>query len=196
MNYVGDFLPGQRVSIPWSTNDQTGASIARSTAGQISCIRASNSAFSTVGVTEAASILGIVGVNGLTIDTSQSFFAAHDDYYVVDNGAVIDGKQANIVIGHFSILNRSNSRLFIAGTVDSSAFVPTVTEFESADITTEADNNNLKGRAVYASIGNALIKQLGIIESSDLAGGKAHFVIPQGDPLTAAFANGARFVVV
>jgi hypothetical protein len=193
--FYGDFLPGQRVNIAWSTNSRQGASISRSVPGTIVVIRGSTSAQSSVGVTDTRDILGAVGVDTCAIDTSNPFYQPYDDYMVILVSATVDGQSVNAVLGEFSILNRSHSRLMVAGTVDYTNFTATATEFELGDVTTEADDSNLAGRAVYGSIGNTLIKQVGVIESSDIVGGKAHIVMPAGAPMTAAFPNGSRILI-
>jgi len=196
MHYSGDFIPGQTASLVWSTNSKTGGSISRSVLGTITVRRVSSNTTSSVGVIDTADIAGIVGVHMCNINLSNAFYAPHDEYLVVINGMVIDGETVNAVIGQFSIMNRSHSRLWVAGTVDSSSFPPTVTEFESSNVTTEADNNNLSGRTLYASIGGALFKQAAVIESSSLSGGKSHFAIPVGAAMTAPFINGAPFLII
>jgi hypothetical protein len=195
--YVGDFLIGQRVMLPWSTNSKLGASVSRLVKGQVQAFRASTGTFTTVGITDTSDVSGMAGINFCTIDLSNTFYAAHDDYVIVLNGATIDEEPVNAVLGEFSVMNRSHTRLMVAGTVDTTQFTPTQIEFEAADISTEAANNNLAGRAIYASIGNALIKQVAVVESSVVsAGGKGHFTVPAGAALTAPFANGGRFIIV
>lgn len=179
----------------WSTNSRQGASISRATPGTIVAIRGSTAAQSSVGVTDTRDVLGAVGVDTCAVDLTNPFYAPYDDYMVVLIGAVVDGDSVNAVIGQFSILNRSHSRLMVAGTVDWSNFPATQIEFELSDVTTEADNDNLAGRAVYGSVGNALIKQVGVIESSDVANGKAHIVMPAGSPMSAAFPNGSLVLI-
>lgn len=197
MLYVGDFLPGQQVTVPWSTNSKLGASVSRTTPGTILVFRASTGASSAVGVTDNADVNGLAGIDFCSILLANAFYAPYDDYSVVLTGAVIDGDQVNAVLGEFSIMNRSHSRLMVAGTVDISQFPATAIEFELSDVTVEAANNNLAGRCVYGSIGNALIKQVGVVESSSLTpGGKGHIVVPAGAPLTAPFLNAARVVFV
>lgn len=193
--YYGDFLPGQRVNMSWSTNSKQGASISRGTAGTIVAVRMSVMVQSSVGVNDTRDVLGAVGVDACSVDLTNPFYAPYDDYFVMLVGAVVDGDAVNAVVGQFSILNRSQSRLMVAGTVDWSAFPATATEFELSDVTTEADNNNLAGRAVYGSVGSALIKQVGVIESSDVAGSNAHIVMPAGSPMTAPFPNGSLVLI-
>jgi hypothetical protein len=193
--YVGDFLIGQRVMLPWSTNSKLGASVSRVVKGTVLVFRASTGTTSTVGVVDTADVSSIAGINFTTIDLTNAFYQPHDDYVVILNGATIDEEPVNAVLGEFSIMNRSNTRLTVSGTVDISAFIATTTEFECSDITTEADDNNLAGRAIYASVGNSLIKQVAVIESSDVAGVKGHFKIPSGAALTIPFVNGDRIVI-
>jgi hypothetical protein len=193
--YYGDFLPGQRVNIAWSTNSRQGASISRETTGTIVVFRMSTGTQSSVGVTDLRDVNGAVGIDACSVDLTQTFFAPHDDYSVILVGATVDGQLVNAVVGAFSILNRSQSRLMVAGTVDYTNFTATATEFELSDVPIEADDNNLAGRAVYGSIGNSLIKQVGVIDSCDIVNGKAHIAIPAGAPMTAPFPNGSRILI-
>ena len=194
--YFGDYLIGQRVLIPWSTNNKLGASVSRSQVGQVNIFRASTGAVSSVGVNDTPDVAGLVGIAFCAIDLLNSFYQPHDDYLVVLSSAMVDGELVNHALGEFSIMNRSHTRLMVAGTVDISQFPPTPTEFECSDIVAEAANNNLAGRSIYGAIGNALIKQVAVIDGSAVVGGKGHFTIPQGSPLTAAFSNGDRLIVV
>lgn len=194
--YYGDYLPGQRVNMAWSTNSKQGASISRATAGTIVAVRASSGAQSSVGITDTRDVLGAIGVDICAIDLSNPFYAPYDDYMIILVGAVIDGSAVNANVGQFSILNRSHSRLMVAGTVDYTNFAATAIEFECSDITTEGDDNNLAGRCAYGSIGNSLFKQVGVIESCDVVNGKGHFIMPAGSPMTAPFPNGSRVLFV
>lgn len=158
-------------------------------------IRGSTGAQSSVGISDTRDVLGAVGVDSCAIDLSNAFYAPHDDYMVILVGATVDSESVNAVLGEFSILNRSHSRLMVAGTVDYTNFTATQTEFELSDVTTEALGSNLAGRAVYGAIGNSLIKQVGVIDSCDVIAGKGHIVMPAGSPMTAAFPNGSRVII-
>ena len=93
----------------WDTFDQTGASIAASTAGTIEIYKGTSvtKRSSANGITDTRSFNSIVGINQLSIDLSDNtdagFYAAGYDYFVVLNGAVIDTKTVNKNIAHFSI---------------------------------------------------------------------------------------------
>ena len=49
---------------------------------------------------------GVTGVNLVSIDTSDAFYAAGHDYTVVLTGAAIDGETVNTVLAAFSIEHR------------------------------------------------------------------------------------------
>jgi hypothetical protein len=196
MNYAGDYLPGQTVRLPWSTNNKSGASITRSTDGTISVYKAASTTQTTTGITAVEDFDSLTGIHWISIALTNVFYAPHEDYAVVLSGATIDGETVNAVLGTFSIMNRSQSRLMVAGTVDTSGSAATTTFFESSDLVAEAALNNLAGRAVYGAIDNANIKCVGVIDTSSVVSSRGRFTTPAGSPLPAAFANGARFLIV
>lgn len=194
--YLQDYLPGQTVRVWWSSYAAAGASLGPATPGTISIYKGAGTSPSTTGITDVRNFNGITGIHLASIDLSNVFYAAYEDYAVVLSGAVLDGQSVDGMLAQFSIMNRSHSRLMVAGTVDSSGFTPTTAAFECSDISTEAASNNLAGRSVIGSLGNALIKQAAVIDTSSVVAGKGHFTVPTGALLSAPFANGSRIVIV
>jgi len=117
--YVGDAKLGTKVHIYWSSNDNVGASIDRSTNGEIRVYKNSSGVELTgSAITDTEAFDGLTGVHLVVIDTANNseqagFFAAGNEYAVVLVGAVIDGQAVNAVIGTFSIENRTAADLDI-----------------------------------------------------------------------------------
>ncbi len=110
--YLGDFSTGATVRVPWNASGADGASITRGTDGSIRIYKDGNTTqrTSSAGITDSEDFDSLTGVNIATIDLSDNtdagFYAAGHDYMVVIQGAGIDGKTVNAVIGAFSIQNR------------------------------------------------------------------------------------------
>ncbi len=79
----------------------------------------------------------------------------------------------------------------IPGTVDTTAFSATTTEFEADDITTAAADH-FNGRIVLFTTG-ALIAQVASIEDYALTGGRGHFTI---SAVTSIPANDVTFIIL
>jgi hypothetical protein len=107
--WLGDYKEDDTLYFLWSTNGQDGASITRSTNGEVRVYKDNNVAQSTAGITDTEDFDGLTGVHACTIDLSaDAFYAIGADYTVVLQGAVIDTKTVNAVLAHFSIENRFN----------------------------------------------------------------------------------------
>ena len=111
--YVGDFKLGRKIYIYWSSYDKSGASITRDTDGSIEVYKDNSlTPKSTAnGITSVEDFASITGIHVLTIDTNitagdSGFWETNHDYFIVVNGAVVDGESVNAVIGTFSIENR------------------------------------------------------------------------------------------
>lgn len=87
-------------------------------------------------------------------------------------------------------LNVSQTNVLIPGTVDTTAFTSTITEFESDDIT-EATTNHYKNRLIVFTSG-ALAGQFCTISSYILTGGRGHFTV---SALTEAPTNDSKFTI-
>lgn len=117
---LGDFPVSGAVSFLWNTNDQTGASITRSTDGTLKIFKANATA--ATWATERSSLAGVTqledfdatGMHSVHIDladnTDAGFYAAGNEYQVAIVGAVVDTKTVNVVLASFSI-ERANGIL-------------------------------------------------------------------------------------
>jgi len=105
MKYLGDFIEDQAVSFLWNTFDAAGESVTRTTDGTIKVYKA-DGVSSEEGVVDTEDFVD-PGVHQCVITTTNVFYAANLDYYVVLEGTVIDGQTVNAVIAHFSIENRN-----------------------------------------------------------------------------------------
>ncbi len=121
--YLGDFVEDAALHFMWSTNDSNGASITRSTNGEVRVYKDNGVSQSTAGVTDTEDFDSLTGVHVCTIDLSaDAFYAVGANYTIVLQGATIDGQTVNAVLAHFSIENRSALRPTTAGrTVDVTA---------------------------------------------------------------------------
>lgn len=91
-----------------------------------------------------------------------------------------------------SAANLSTSAgVILTGTVDTTAFVSTTTQFESDDVT-NANQDNFNGRVLIFTSG-ALEYQATSIQNYSLVSGRGHFTVAA---LTAAPANDVSFVIV
>jgi hypothetical protein len=106
MRDLGNIAAGQTLNFLFSTNDGSGATIAPTTAGSVCVYQDNNPAQTMAGVTYTPSFDGLVGVNMVSLITTDGFYAAGHDYTVVLSGAVIDGETVNAVLAAFSIAHR------------------------------------------------------------------------------------------
>lgn len=120
MNYIGDFNTGVTVRLHFTTHTAAGALVAPSSAFAASDFRiykdgSATERSSTAGITVTSPFDSITGRHLIAIDTSNNtdagFYAAGSDYRVEINSAkTVDGQtQSGVVIGTFSILNRSTN---------------------------------------------------------------------------------------
>ena len=105
--YLGDFVEDSTLHFLWDTNDANGASITRSTDGEIRVYKDNGITQTIVGITNAEDFDGLTGVHSCTIDLSaDAFYAIGSNYTVVLQGSTIDTRVVNAVLAHFSIENR------------------------------------------------------------------------------------------
>src|SRR3972149_4601557 len=128
---LGDFPVNGKVSFLWNTNDQTGASITRSTDGTLKIFKANATAVTWA--TERTSLAGVTqledfdatGIHSVYIDLSDNtdvgFYAAGGEYQVAIVGAVVDTKTVNAVLASFSIERASGA---LARVMDVQSRVP------------------------------------------------------------------------
>jgi hypothetical protein len=108
LKYLGNMAAGQTVNYLFNTNDSDGAPAAPTTAGTVSVYKDNDTTPTTAGVTYTPSFNSIVGVNLVSIVTSDAFYAAEHDYTVVLSGAVIDGETVSATVGMFSLGYRTS----------------------------------------------------------------------------------------
>jgi len=123
--YLGDFVEDSVINHPWDTNDANGASITRAVDGSIRIYKNNTDTQKTTanGITDTEDFDGLVGIHQLSVDTSDDtgdvgFWERGNDYFVVLQGATIDGQTVNAVLCSFSIENRSRLNV-ILGAVQS-----------------------------------------------------------------------------
>lgn len=122
---LGNVSAGQTVNLPWNTNGADGASITRGTDGSIRIYKDNSvtQRASSSGITDSEDFDSLTGLHLVTIDLSDNadagFYAAGHDYFVVIQGAVIDGKTVNACLGTFSIENRASTATVSAASIRS-----------------------------------------------------------------------------
>lgn len=111
--YLGDFKLGNKIYVYWSSYDKSGASITIDTDGSIQIYKdnISTPKSTSNGITNVEDFSSITGIHVLIVDTNitsgdSGFWEIGHDYFIVINGAVVDGESVNSVIGSFSIENR------------------------------------------------------------------------------------------
>lgn len=141
----------------------------------------------------------ITGLNQVDIaqSASASFYAPDDHFTAYFSAGTLDSVS---LVGHSIItwpttlaatnLHRAAETMQL-GTVDDTAFAPTTTEWEAADIT-EAGADHWNGRVVIFITGS-LAKQATRISDYSLVGGRGHLTCVA---LNAAPADGAVFLVL
>jgi len=107
MMYLGDYKEDATVYFGWGTNDKNGASITRSTDGDIIIYKDDDVGGTQAGVTDVEDWNSKTGIHNCKIDlNASSFYESGHDYSVILSGAVIDGETVNAVLATFSIENR------------------------------------------------------------------------------------------
>jgi hypothetical protein len=163
MMYLGDYAANVTIDFKWSSNNASGASVTRTTDGQVRVYKSNGTGETTTGVTDTEDFDSLTGIHHCRIATTDAFYATGNDYMVVLAGATIDGQTVNAVLAQFSLQNR-----YMRGT--DSAYTgtpPTV-----AAIADQVWDEALAGHTTAGSAGKAL---------SDAADAGA-----AGDPWTAA----------
>lgn len=112
MMYVGDYVPGSTVRIPWNTHDAKGGSATRAVNGTVRIYKDSSTTerASSAGITDSEDWDGFAGMHYLLIDLSNNtdagFYAAQHDYVVAVTGQTVSGQPVNVFLASFSIANR------------------------------------------------------------------------------------------
>lgn len=186
--YLGDHLPGQPVKFPWSTNAKTGGATARSVAGSIRVYKGGSTTEFTSGVTDTANFDAVTGLQYGTLDTTDPFYVAHEDYSIALIGAIIDGETVNAILACFSILNRGTYGLMHPGVVTS------VTSTGMVISGISLPSNRLRSRQVYSGYGASVVGNYAVIATHTLSAGSASVTFTQAPD--AAFAPGDRVLVM
>lgn len=140
MQVLGDFRTGATVRLVWNTNAVAGESITRATNGSIRIYKngSTTERTSSAGITDTEDFDTLTGVHHLSIDLSDNtdvgFYAAGNDYFLVLQGATIDGKTINAGLASFSIENR-NPQVDVTKWLGTAAATPTVAGVPEVDVT-------------------------------------------------------------
>lgn len=148
---------------------------------------------------QTASASGTVTFPNATIASSTNVSAVETDTQDIQSrlpAALSSGNMKSDVLA-INAATASAARLalsagvIIPGTVDSTGFTPTTTEFEADDIT-EATADHYNGRIIIFTSG-ALLGQASTISDYSLSGGRGHFTVTT---LTEAPSNDGTFIIV
>ncbi len=113
--YLGDLALSSLVQLKFTTADSTGAPIVLAGTPAISMYKGSSLTQTTTGVSLTVSFDSVVGLNHVTIDTSDAFYTTATDFQVVITTGTVDGVSAvGYVVGSFSLNNRSALRPTVA----------------------------------------------------------------------------------
>jgi len=161
MRHLGEFPAGGTLDFMWATNAGSGASITRATNGNIRIYK-NNSVTqrtSAAGITDTEDFDGLTGLHHLRVDLSDNtdagFYAAGSEYFIVLEGAVIDGLTVNTVLAQFSI-ERANGILAILkhATYGLSALKTLIDAINTLATAIKAKTDNLP--ASPAAVGSAM----------------------------------------
>lgn len=94
------------------------------------------------GITVSVDFDGITGSHMIKIDTSDDtvagFWVTGKDYFVRIEGTTVDGATLNVVVGHFSILNRAAS-IDLANATDGLGALKTLIDTVNTDLSNATD---------------------------------------------------------
>jgi hypothetical protein len=127
--FLGDYPAGNVIICMYNTNDQTGASITRSTDGTLKIYKGSSATERTslAGVVQTEDFDAATGVHLILIDTSDNtdagFWVAGSFYHVVNTGMVIDTKTVNAHLCSFSLEYPGGTVALLKSIITGSAFV-------------------------------------------------------------------------
>jgi len=189
--YLGDFLPGQPVKFPWSTNAKTGEAASRSVQGAVRVYKSSVTTEFTAGVLDSTNFDGVTGLQYGTLDTSDAFYVAHEDYTIALVGSVIDGQNVNAVLGCFSILNRGTNVALTPGVI-SGVTLPTTGRVFVDGVT--HPTGRFRHRQIYSGYGASVPNLSAVIATHTLSSGRADLTFVSNTDL--AFGVGDRVLVI
>ena len=152
MQYIGDFPEDQAVYYYWNTNDGSGASITRATDGTISIYKDDGTTEVTTGVTDTEDFDTLTGVHCVKIVTTDAWYTAGNDYFIVLDTATIDGETVNFALAQFSIENRHTA----AGSTPPTA----------AAIRAEIDSNSTQLAAIVEDTGTTIPATIATIDGN------------------------------
>lgn len=115
MVYLGNYAVNAIVDFMWNTFAGDGASITRATNGSIRIYKNNSTTqrSSSAGITDTEDFDSLTGLHHIRIDLSDNtdagFYAAGSEYFIVLEGAVVDGETINAVLAQFSIENRGEA---------------------------------------------------------------------------------------
>lgn len=113
MSYIGDFTPGKTVRRFFNTRGTSGAPITLGGTPAISVYKDNSTTESTSGVTLNVDLDSRTGMHHVAIDTSAdgTFYSAGSDFQIVITTGTVDSiSVVGVVVGTFSLSNRSALR--------------------------------------------------------------------------------------
>jgi len=138
---LGDYAEDATLDFFWNTSDAAGASVDRTTDGEVRVYKGNSTTQTTTGVTDDEAFDGLVGVHHCRIVLTDAFYVAGEDYSVVLSAATIDGEVVNAAIAHFSIANRSSVAILQKGIAQTAASL-TITLATTASTVIDFYNDN------------------------------------------------------
>jgi hypothetical protein len=106
--YLGDYVKGTTVFVPFNTAGASGGSITIATNGTAKAFINGSTTALTAGVTFVEDHGGIVGRHGITVDTTGASFTTGSDVDVALDASTIDGQVINAWVGKFSVARTSS----------------------------------------------------------------------------------------
>jgi hypothetical protein len=106
--YLGDYVKGTTVFVPFNTAGASGGSITIATNGTAKAFINGSTTALTAGVTFVEDHGGIVGRHGITVDTTGAPFTTGSDVDVALDASTIDGQVINAWVGKFSVARTSS----------------------------------------------------------------------------------------
>ncbi len=95
---LGDVIEDDTIHFMWSSNDSDGASITRSTNGEVRVYKDNGVSQTTTGVTDTEDFDGMTGVHVCTLVLTDAFYVAGANYTVCLSAATIDTQVVNAVL--------------------------------------------------------------------------------------------------
>lgn len=111
MRYLGDFKAGVTTYFMFNTfNPSTQAPITLAGSPTIQVHKANNTTQVTTGLTLTVDYDGITGLHLVTVNMTNAFYAAGNDFFVTLSAGTVGGVSVvGTILGHFSIENRKDN---------------------------------------------------------------------------------------